>query len=199
MWLFRWRVIMLESSRAGLVSAGQDELAPSCRVPVALPSRECLERFQPDLLAWRGVGMQRLRDQTACPECQAARSSDLVVVPVPRLTKLRLQLFVLLLEVGNFAGRHGLGGLEGTLPASERRLQVEYALAQQVVLGLCQCQRSLAGCSTHCLDYHFPLGAPAFLPFCIAYHDESRRFDDNILGALVVSLQAGQAASINIC
>src|SRR5213595_391448 len=88
------------------------------RVPVALPSRERLERFQPDLLAWRGVGMQRLRNQAACLEGQAT----LVVVPIPHLTKLELQLLVLLLEAGNFAGRLGLGRFGGTLPASKRLL-----------------------------------------------------------------------------
>src|SRR5207247_6403721 len=87
------------------------------RVPVALPSRERLERFQPDLLAWRGVGMQRLRNQAACLEGQATRLGDLVVVPIPHLTKLELQLLVLLLEAGNFAGRLGLGRFGGTLPA----------------------------------------------------------------------------------
>src|SRR5437762_1625926 len=92
------------------------------RVPVALPSRERLERFQPDLLAWRGVGMQRLRDQTACLEGQAAPVCNLVVVPVPHLTKLGLQLLVLLLEAGNFADRLGLGRLGGTLLAIKRRL-----------------------------------------------------------------------------
>ena len=43
-------------------------LAPPRRVPVALPRRKRLERLQPDLLAWHGVGMQRLRNQAACLE-----------------------------------------------------------------------------------------------------------------------------------
>src|SRR2546423_9689551 len=94
------------------------ELAPSRRVPVALPRRERLERFQPDLIAWRCVGMQRLRDQTACLEGQAAPVCDLVVVPVPHLTKLGLHLLVLLLEAGNLADRLGLGRLGVTVPAS---------------------------------------------------------------------------------
>jgi hypothetical protein len=50
--------------------------------------------------------------------------------------KLGLQLFVLLLETGNFAIRLSLGRPEGILPASNSRLQVKYALAQQVALGL---------------------------------------------------------------
>ena len=53
--------------------------------------------------------MQRLRNQTACLEGQAARLADLVVVPVPHPTKLALQLLVFLLEAGIFAGRSLLG------------------------------------------------------------------------------------------
>src|SRR5258707_1053265 len=107
---------------APMEPVGSQELAPSRRVPVALPRRERLERFQPDLLAWRGVGMQGLRDQTACLEGQAAHACDLVVVPVPHLTKLGLQLLVFLLEAGNFTDRLGLGRPRGTLPASKLRL-----------------------------------------------------------------------------
>src|SRR6478672_5264466 len=90
-------------------------LAPLSHIAIALPRRERLERFQPDLLAWRGVGMQRLRKQAACLEGQATRPGDLVVVPVPHVTKLELQLLVLLLEAGNLAGRLSLGRLGGTL------------------------------------------------------------------------------------
>src|SRR5262245_10808029 len=97
-------------------------LAALRRIPVALPSRERLERFQPDLLAWRGFGMQRLRNQAACLEGQATRLGDLIVVPVPHVRKLELQLLVLLLEADNFAGRLGLGRLGGTLPVRKRLL-----------------------------------------------------------------------------
>ena len=69
-------------------------LAPPRHIPVALPRRERLERVQPDLLTWCGVGMQRLRNQAACLEGQATRLGDLVVVPVPHLTKLEFQLLV---------------------------------------------------------------------------------------------------------
>src|SRR4029453_6742743 len=79
-------------------------------IPIALPRRECLERFEPDLVAWRSVGMQRLRNQATCLEGQAARLGDLVVVPVPHLAKLESQLHVLLLEARNFA-RLSLGKL----------------------------------------------------------------------------------------
>ena len=57
--------------------------------------------------------MQCLRNQAACLEGQPTRLADLVVVPVPHLTKLELQLLDLLLEVGNFARRLGLGRLGG--------------------------------------------------------------------------------------
>src|SRR6476619_919295 len=107
------------------------ELAPSRRVPVALPRRERLERFQPDLLAWRGVRMQRLRYQTTCLEGQAARICDLVVVPVVHLTKLGSPLVVLLRQASNYADRLVLGRLGGTLPVSKRRLQGAYPLAQE--------------------------------------------------------------------
>ena len=50
---------------------GRVELTPPRHVPVALPRRERLERVQPDLLAWCGVPMPRLRYQTACLESQA--------------------------------------------------------------------------------------------------------------------------------
>ena len=77
--------------------------------------------------------MQSLRNQAACLEGQATHLGDLVVLPVPHLTKLELQLLVLLVEAGNFA-RLGLGKLGDTLPASKRRLYVEYVLAQLLVL-----------------------------------------------------------------
>ena len=121
--------------------------------------------------------MQRLRNQAACLEGQATRLGDLVVVPVPHVTELELQFLVLLLEAGNFAGRLGLGRLDSTLPANKRLLQIEYALAQQVVLGLCPCQLGLDDCGTQCLDLRVPLGAQARLPSCIASHDESHRIE----------------------
>ena len=55
--------------------------------------------------------MQRLCNQAACLEGQATRLGYLVVVPVPHVTKLELQLLVLLLEVGNVARRLGWADL----------------------------------------------------------------------------------------
>ena len=103
--------------------------------------------------------MQRLRYQTTCLEGQAARICDLVVVPVVHLTKLGSPLVVLLLEAGNYADRLGLGRLGGTLLTSKRRLQGAYPLAQEVVLGLYQCQLGLGACGTQCLDVRFLIGA----------------------------------------
>jgi len=102
---------------------------PLCSIPVALPRRESLESVQPDLLARRRVGMQRLRNQTARLERQTARLADLVVVPIPHLTKLELQLLILLLEMGNLAGRLSLGRRDETFLVSKRLSEVEYALA----------------------------------------------------------------------
>jgi len=66
--------------------------------------------------------MQRLRNQAACLERQAARLGDLVVVPIPHLAKLESKLLILLVEARNFACRLSLGRLGGTFPASKRRL-----------------------------------------------------------------------------
>ena len=66
--------------------------------------------------------MQRLCNQAACLEGQATRLSDLVVVPVPHLTKPESQLLILFLEMGNFARRLELSRLGGTLPVRERGL-----------------------------------------------------------------------------
>ena len=65
--------------------------------------------------------MQRLRNQAACLERQAAGLGDLVVVPIPHLAKLESQLLILLLEARNFACL-GLGKLADTLAANKRLL-----------------------------------------------------------------------------